>query len=79
AIWQEVLGHEKISMDDDFFDLGGHSLKAVQIISRIISEFRITLEVKDIFDHTTIRQLAAEVGRQIGIADTGRSMEEIII
>lgn len=78
-IWKEVLGKESISTDDDFFDLGGHSLKAVQMISRIIVEFQITLAVKDIFDHTTIQALAAELGKQAKAGESNRLLEEIII
>ncbi len=79
AIWEEVLGKEHLSTDDDFFDLGGHSLKAVQIISRIIVDFQITLAVKDIFDHTTIQALALELEKQVASEQYGLPYDEVMI
>src|SRR5690606_16575502 len=35
AIWQEILGVEQVSRDDNFFDLGGHSLSSMKVIARI--------------------------------------------
>ena len=79
-IWKEVLGKAQISMDDDFFDLGGHSLKAVQIISRIIVVFQVTLEVKDIFDFTTLRQLAKVIESKKDLQEhNNASLDEITI
>lgn len=78
-IWKEVLGKQEISTDDDFFDLGGHSLKAVQIISRIIVEFKLTLAVKDLFDHTTICTLAKVIDGQISMKKSDQSVDEVII
>jgi acyl carrier protein len=42
-IWSELLGFEPIGVDDDFFDLGGHSLVAMQVLSRIRSMFDVEL------------------------------------
>ncbi len=57
-IWEEVLNKEKISVTDDFFTLGGHSLRAVQIISRIQKELGIKIEMKTLFSNPTIKALA---------------------
>ncbi|MBV9788202.1 MAG: acyltransferase domain-containing protein, partial [Chloroflexi bacterium] len=59
--WQALLGVGPIGIHDNFFDLGGHSLMATQIIARLRDVFPIELPVSDIFDAATIAQLAAIV------------------
>lgn len=58
-IWQNVLGTSNFSMQDDFFMVGGHSLKAIQLLSRIQEELQIQLDVKSIFTYSTIESQAA--------------------
>jgi len=58
-IWQEVLGADTVGIRDSFFDLGGHSLKAAQIVSRVYKTCNKKIELKAIFDNPTIEQLAA--------------------
>ena len=57
-IWQEVFRRERISTDENFFDLGGHSLMATQVISRIRERFRVELPIRAIFENPTIPGLA---------------------
>ena len=57
-IWSEILDVENIGVYDNFFDLGGHSLKATVLASRVQREFSIEVSVKDIFDNTTIDELS---------------------
>lgn len=61
AIWQGVLGLEKIGVYDNFFDLGGHSLLATQVMSRIRSECGKDLPLKTLFEESTIAYLATQV------------------
>lgn len=58
AIWQDVLGIRKVSVESPFFEIGGHSLKAIQMVSRIYKAFNTEIRLKDFFDHPTIRQQA---------------------
>ncbi len=58
AIWAEVLHVERVGRDDNFFDLGGHSLQAVQLISKITAALRTSLSIKTLFLHPTIAELA---------------------
>jgi amino acid adenylation domain-containing protein len=58
AIWEEVLGHKGVDIMDDFFEIGGHSLKAVQVMSRIHRELNIKIELREIFSNRTISTLS---------------------
>lgn len=55
--WQEVLGNTNISVTDNLFDVGGHSLKIIAILSKLKSEFP-TLSIKDFFELKTVEKLA---------------------
>lgn len=59
-IWSKILRIpiNKIARDSNFFELGGHSLTALQALSEIYQKFHIELEVKTLFEHQTIAQLA---------------------
>jgi amino acid adenylation domain-containing protein len=66
AAWAEVLGVERVGVDDDFFALGGHSLKATQVVVRAKEALGVPLEVRSMFEHATVRALAAEADRLRG-------------
>jgi acyl-coenzyme A synthetase/AMP-(fatty) acid ligase/acyl carrier protein len=56
-IWEQVLNKKDIGVDDSFFDLGGHSLKANQLVNRIQREIGAQVGLADVFTHPTIKQL----------------------
>ena len=58
AIWQELLGVSEIGRNDDFFALGGHSLMALRMFSRINREFHKSLPLATLLQHPTIAGLA---------------------
>ncbi|WP_194270035.1 non-ribosomal peptide synthetase [Candidatus Methylospira mobilis] len=58
AIWKEILGAGHIDIHDNFFDLGGHSLSAIQVIVRIQDRFGIEISVAELFDAPTIYTLS---------------------
>jgi acyl carrier protein len=58
AIWSEVLGVAHVGTHDNFFDLGGHSLNATLIISRIHQQLCSGVSLRDLFDAPTVSQLA---------------------
>jgi acyl-CoA synthetase (AMP-forming)/AMP-acid ligase II/aryl carrier-like protein len=58
-VWQEVLGRERIGVEDNFFSLGGDSILSIRIVS-LLKGRGITLDIKDIFQHQTVQQLAVQ-------------------
>ncbi len=58
-VWQETLGFEPIGIDDNFFILGGNSIKAIQTVSRLALDFEIG--INDIFQYPTIRMLSDRI------------------
>jgi acyl carrier protein len=60
-VWSEVLGISQIGRHDNFFDLGGHSLKAVQIVSRLRKVFQSEIPLHFLFEFPTIATLATEI------------------
>ncbi|WP_428744953.1 amino acid adenylation domain-containing protein [Tenacibaculum sp.] len=57
-IWSTLLGEEKVGLDDDFFELGGHSLKAIQLMNKIRKVFQVQLQLKKLFDNSTLSKMA---------------------
>ncbi|WP_074625135.1 non-ribosomal peptide synthetase [Bacillus cereus] len=67
--WAEILnlGKYRIGRDDDFFKLGGHSLIAVQVLNQIQKEFHLKIEIRDIFEHTTIASLSTYIDKLMAV------------
>lgn len=63
SIWAEILSIDEklISIDSNFFNLGGHSLKLTNMVSKIYKELNVKINISDIFENLTIRQLAKYV------------------
>jgi tyrocidine synthetase-3 len=57
-IWREVLNVSSVSIDDNFFEIGGHSLMGMQVISRIRRSFQVEVPLKVVFEQPTIAGLA---------------------
>ena len=60
-VWSEVLGIDRVGTNDDFFDLGGHSMLAVRMLSSVHDVLGVELSLVTIFDRPTIRELADAV------------------
>ena len=65
GIWAEVLRLERLSVHDNFFHLGGHSLIAARVISRIRKAFQIDLPLRRIFETPTVAGLALTVEEEL--------------
>jgi amino acid adenylation domain-containing protein/thioester reductase-like protein len=61
GIWSEVLGLERVGIQDNFLELGGHSLLATQIISRLRDIYQVELSVRQLFDRPTVAGLAESI------------------
>jgi amino acid adenylation domain-containing protein/non-ribosomal peptide synthase protein (TIGR01720 family) len=63
AIFQEVLGIDRVGIHDGFFDLGGHSLLATQVVSRVHKALGADLSLHAFFEAPTVAGVAARLGR----------------
>jgi len=60
-IWSELLGIDRVGVDDDFVECGGHSLLAIQVVARIRQEFQVEIPLAVFFAAPTVAALAARV------------------
>lgn len=60
-IWQTLLSNEQISINDNFLDLGGHSLIAIQMIAMIQQQLSVQITLKDIFSNPSVAALGAVI------------------
>jgi len=58
SIWSQVLGRQNLRVGDDFFDLGGQSLPAAQMIARARDLFGVDLDIRSVFENPTLAGLA---------------------
>jgi amino acid adenylation domain-containing protein len=63
-IWRDVLGLTRVSIDENFFDLGGHSMLAVRLIGRIKRTLNRTVSIPQFFHNPTIRKMAAALDQE---------------
>jgi tyrocidine synthetase-3 len=63
SVWKDILGKETISVKDNFFDLGGHSLRVTRLASQLHKEFNVRIELKDLFEVAVLEDLARLVGQ----------------
>jgi amino acid adenylation domain-containing protein/non-ribosomal peptide synthase protein (TIGR01720 family) len=61
-VWRELLGRERVGIHDNYFALGGDSIRAIQLVSRVRRR-GWQIEVRDVFEHPTIARLAPRLGR----------------
>lgn len=71
-LWRDAIGIDQVSIDDDFVELGGDSLVAVQLAGRITQRFKADMSVARLFDHPTVRSLAASIDEALTQAAAGR-------
>jgi len=69
-IWQEVLGIKRIGITDNFFMIGGDSIKAVQISARL-KKYKLNLKIDDLFLNPTIKELAGQIKESDWVIEQG--------
>ncbi|QEU91125.1 non-ribosomal peptide synthetase [Streptomyces kanamyceticus] len=77
ALFADILGLEKIGVDDGFFDLGGDSILSIQLISRARAE-DIRLTVRDVFERQTVAALAQSVEEALAAAGTQETADSAV-
>jgi acyl-coenzyme A synthetase/AMP-(fatty) acid ligase/acyl carrier protein len=75
AIWAEVLGTARVGVTDNFFEIGGHSLSAIQVIARLRERTGLRLDLLGFFEKPTV----AELAELIEATETSRAAEAIEI
>ncbi|MEV4629501.1 phosphopantetheine-binding protein [Micromonospora sp. NPDC049523] len=58
AVWCELFGVQRVEADDDFYALGGHSMLAIQMASRLRTELGLRVPVRTILENPTVAGLA---------------------
>ncbi|MFE2945185.1 amino acid adenylation domain-containing protein, partial [Streptomyces sp. NPDC059255] len=71
TIWSEILGVEQVGAEDDFFALGGDSILALQVVSRVRSATSVSLSWRTLFDRPTVEALAEAVDTAGGAGPAG--------
>ena len=71
GIWSEVLQIDNIGVHDNFFDLGGHSLTASRVLSRVLDCFRVEVSLRSFFESPTLTGLAPKVENVLHEASGG--------
>jgi amino acid adenylation domain-containing protein len=74
ALWRELLGAERVGLDDSFFALGGHSLLATRLTARLEAAFGVTLPLRQLFDAPTLGDVALAITERMldaELADEG--------
>jgi acyl carrier protein len=64
-IWCEVVGVDEVRREDNFFDLGGHSVLVTQMITRVRSGMGVELTLRNVFETPSLGELAQIIDRQL--------------
>ncbi len=75
-IWSDVLGAAGVGARDDFFQLGGHSLKATTLLARISKEFGVVITLQKVFEFSGLREMAAHIQELLTAQSDGQSPRE---
>lgn len=63
AIWAEVLSHDSIGRDDDFFEIGGDSFDATRVLARVKADLAVDVPIRVLLDYPVLRDFAARCER----------------
>jgi len=74
-VWHQVLGGPRPGLEDNFFDLGGHSLSALQVLARVGEALGVHLELRHLFEAPTLKALALHLDTLTAAAPQGPSVD----
>lgn len=77
AVWEKVLKVDKVGVNDDFFHVGGHSLKAISIVTEA-KKAGIDINIRDIFEYLTIKRISSQISNDIKKTWAINTKEELI-
>lgn len=77
-IWAEVLCQDQVGIHDNFFDLGGDSISAIRVISRILEKFQLALSVHSFFPATTVEQMSSVISQSQGKNLNKEDLEHVL-
>ena len=77
-IWSEVLGLDRVGIHDSFLELGGNSLRATQVVSRVISAFGVVLPLRALFDSPRVADMAVIVTQHLSEGAQEEEVERLL-
>jgi acyl carrier protein len=78
ATWAEVLGLDQVGIHDHFFELGGDSFKAAQVIGRVIRDLNVELPLRFFFEAPTVAEMAVVITQSQAKASDPEMLERIL-
>jgi acyl carrier protein len=76
--WKTALGFQTIGIHDNFFEFGGHSLLAIQLVKKINDTFSTQVALRDFFDAPTVAQLALLITRKPSAEGDAKFLEAVL-
>ncbi len=76
-MWQKVLGLDRVGTGDNFFHVGGDSIRIIQLITAVNDELSADIKISDLYIYQTIGELAAAIDRKSGGAGDGKEKEKL--
>jgi hypothetical protein len=76
-VWADILGRPRVARHENFFDIGGHSLLAAQVVARLNTGLPGAISVRALFDQPTLAGFAREVERRLGSADSRTPVQRV--
>ena len=77
-IWAEVLGINRVGIHNNFFELGGNSIQAVQVMSRVRQEFHVEIPLPTFYEEPTIANLAVLIAQKLAEQTDGEMLAQLL-